>query len=104
MAFLAGRWFLFYSGGSWNGPDYAEGYALCAGPAGPCTKPSASPLLASHGAIAGPGGGEVFTDAFGGAWIAYHAYTVPAVGYPNSRTLHLSRVSVAYGRPVLTPP
>lgn len=104
MAYLAGRYYLFYSGGSWNGPGYAESYAVCAGPAGPCTKPSATPLLASHGDIAGPGGGEVFTDGFGGAWLAYHAYTAPAIGYPNSRTLHLLRLSVAYGRPVLTPP
>jgi hypothetical protein len=104
MTFAAGRYWLFYSGGSWNGAGYAQSYATCAGPAGPCTKPQAGPLLASHGTIAGPGGGEVFTDTMGGAWLAYHAYTVPAVGYPNSRTLHLLRLSFAYGRPVLTPP
>lgn len=104
MTFAAGRYWLFYSGGSWNGAGYAESYATCAGPMGPCTKPQPGPLLASHGTIAGPGGGEVFTDTAGGLWLAYHAYTVPAVGYPNSRTLHLLRLSFAYGRPVLTPP
>jgi hypothetical protein len=56
------------------------------------------------GTIAGPGGQEFFTDAGGQLWMAYHAYTEPNVGYPNSRRLHLMRVAFdPAGAPVLNP-
>lgn len=88
-----GRYRLFYSGNDWNGRAYAEGVAECAGPLGPCRAGDA-PILASHGSVAGPGGGEVFRDAFGGWHLAYHAYREPAVGYPNSRLLHLGTITL----------
>jgi beta-xylosidase len=99
-----GRYYLFYSGGRWDTAGYAEGYAVCASANGPCTRPQRGPVLASHDAVAGPGGGEVFTDTSGQRWLAFHAYTGAAVGYPNSRTLHLARLSFAYGRPVFSAP
>jgi glycosyl hydrolase family 43 len=104
MTLVNGRYYLFYSGGRWNTSGYAVGYAVCASVNGPCLKPQRGPILASHGAIAGPGGGEVFTDTSGNRWMAYHAYTGAAVGYPNSRTLHLARLSFGSGVPRLTPP
>jgi hypothetical protein len=104
MTLVGGRYYLFYSGGRWDTSGYAIGYAVCASVNGPCLKPQRGPILASHGAIAGPGGGEVFTDTSGKLWMAYHAYTGAAVGYPNSRTLHLARLSFSSGVPRLTPP
>ncbi len=97
-------YWLFFSGNSWNGPKYAEGVARCDGPAGPCTAAAANPILASHDGIAGPGGGEVFTDAAGHWWLAYHAYRDPLVGYPNSRLLYLSAIALdAAGTPTINP-
>lgn len=104
MTLANGRYYLLYSGGRWDTSGYAIGYAVCATVNGPCTKPQNGPILASHGAIAGPGGGEVFTDTSGNRWLAYHAYTGAAVGYPNSRTLHLMRLSFGSGQPRLSVP
>lgn len=104
MVISGGRSYLFYSGAKWSGRDYAVGYALCDTPIGPCRKPQPAPVFSSQDAIAGPGGQEFFTDAAGRLWMAYHAYTEPNVGYPNSRRLHLLPVDFdTAGTPVLRP-
>ncbi len=78
-----GRLLLFYSAGNWQSADYAIGYAICASPAGPCTKHTeAGPLLASSGARLGPGGPAPFVDASGRLLLAYHYWLAPHVGYP----------------------
>jgi uncharacterized membrane-anchored protein YhcB (DUF1043 family) len=99
-----GFYWLFYSGNDWNGRLYAEGIARCLGPSGPCAADPANPILTSKGNAAGPGGGEVFTDPTGAWWLAYHAYQEPFVRYPNSRLLHVGRITFdANGRPVISP-
>ena len=95
--------YLFFSAGAWNSAGYSVGWARCDGPQGPCTK-APGPLLATEGTVAGPGGQEVFTDADGRLWMAYHAWTAPDVGYPNRRMLHLSRLAFEAGEPVLFDP
>ncbi len=100
---IDGHVFLFYSGNSWTTASYAEGVAACDGPAGPCHRMRAGPLLASTTRLAGPGGGAAFSRGDGTVWLAFHAYTTPAVGYPNSRTLHLARVRVVNGVPSIAP-
>jgi len=61
-------------------------------------------VLGASGTIAGPGGQEFFADPAGRLWMAYHAYTEPDVGYPNSRRLHVLRVALdPNGVPVLNP-
>jgi hypothetical protein len=97
-------YWLFYSGNDWNGRNYAEGVALCAGPAGPCNANPGNPILASFGTAAGPGGGEVFIDS-GGAWrLAYHAYQEPLVRYPNSRLLYFAHIGLnSAGAPTVSP-
>lgn len=99
MVLDSGAWYLFYSGGDWKTRGYGVGYATCDGPAGPCTKPRSTPMLASDGRLAGPGGQELFRDTAGRVWMAFHAYTEPDVGYPSSRTLHLLRVRFVGGSP-----
>jgi putative cell wall-binding protein len=102
-----GRYFLFYSGGTWDSADYAVSYAICDSPSGPCRKPSSSAILARNDAlgVGGPGGAEVFTDATGAWWLAYHAWTLPAVGYPGgARTMRLERIAFVNGRPVVSGP
>jgi hypothetical protein len=95
--------YLFYSGAVWSTTGYAEGVAVCDGPAGPCRRPVPAPVLASQGSLAGPGGGAAFTTADGRVMLAFAAFTAPDVGYPNSRTLHLASVDVVNGVPVVVP-
>jgi hypothetical protein len=96
-----GKYYLFYSGNDWKTRNYAIGYAVCSSVTGPCTK-HGSPVLASTGTLAGPGGQEFFTTADGALQMAFHAYTEPDVGYPNSRTLHTLPVAWFGDVPVLT--
>jgi hypothetical protein len=99
-----GRYFLFFSGNNWNSANYAVGAAICTGPLGPCAEPQSQPILASTTDIQGPGGEDVFTDASGSPWIAFHAYTDGAVGYPNSRDLYLRKLDLTGAVPVVEPP
>jgi hypothetical protein len=98
-----GRYYLFYSGNEWNSREYAVGYAVCESPLGPCSKPANGALMGSFASVIGPGGQELFTAADGRMWAAYHAFTEPNVGYPNSRRLHLAPVDFATGSPVIQP-
>ena len=97
----AGRYFLFYSGSNWDSGDYAVGVATCAGPLGPCVKPTSQPLLASSQDVQGPGGASVFTDASGATWIAFDGYTPGAVGYPNNRGFYLRHLDLSGAVPVV---
>jgi beta-xylosidase len=99
MLYEAGRYHLLYSGNRWQGDRYAIGIAECAGPAGPCRKTRAAPLLASGGSIAGPGGPEFFRDRHGDPWIAYHAWTAPLSSYAAGgvRSLRVDRVAIRNG-------
>jgi len=58
-------------------------------------------VLVSGRRLAGPGGAEVFRDGGGSAWVAFHAFSEPDVGYPSSRYLHIGRLRVAGGRIVI---
>jgi hypothetical protein len=93
MLVAGNRYWLFYSANHWNGREYAQGLAACLGPLGPC-RADAFPFIATHGGVAGPGGGEAFVDAQGQWRLAYHAYREPLVGYPNSRLLHLAPLTL----------
>lgn len=95
MAQLGGRWVLLYSGNSWNTDRYGIGYAHCAGPLGPCSKPSDNLLLASDDRLKGPGGAEVFRTAGGRAMIAYAGWDAGDVGPPNPRRLHIAELAMA---------
>jgi Glycosyl hydrolases family 43 len=88
-----GHYFLFFSGNNWSSAHYAVGVATCAGPLGPCTDATATPILSSGSGVAGPGGQSVFADTDGDFWIAFHAWVPAAVGFPNSRDLYLHRLS-----------
>ena len=104
MVTVGGRYFLFYSGNNWNSAAYAVGVAICAGPVGPCTDASPSPILARGDGVAGPGGESVFADASGSYWIAFHAWVPGAVGFPNSRCLYIRHLSLSGPIPVVGAP
>ena len=96
-----GHYFLFYSGNDWTTANYAVGVATCAGPLGPCTDVTHTPILSRGPGVAGPGGESVFADTKGDFWIAFHAWVPGAVGFPNSRDLYLRRLSVSGPTPTV---
>jgi hypothetical protein len=89
-----GQYFLVYSAGDWHDASYTTAYATCAGPLGPCTKPANNQILISGSHMVGPGGTEAFRAADGHLYVAFHAYSPTAVGYPASRYLHIARLYV----------
>jgi hypothetical protein len=96
-----GRYFLLYAAAGWSSRGYTTAYAACDGPLGPCRKPADGRILRSGDTLAGPGGAEVFHDADGSPWAAFHAYSEPNVGYPSSRYLHLAPISLSTGHPTI---
>lgn len=97
-----GRYHLFYSGGWWESPGYAIGYAIGPSVLGPFTKvTTARPWFRSGRAAAGPGGQELFTDHAGGLYLAYHAWNPGHVGYAagGARTLRITPVELHRGHP-----
>jgi hypothetical protein len=103
MVDASGAYVLFYSGGAWNSAGYGVGYAQCAGPFGPCVKPSGSPVVHSDALRLGPGGQSLFQDPSGNWWMAYHAWDGPASGYSYSagefRSLWIAPVTFSGGTP-----
>lgn len=102
-----GGYYLFYSGNSYASARYAVGYARCRSPLGPCSKPRATPLLASAsahpqpGSLVGPGGADLF-QVNGATWIAFHAWYVTTGGeLGDSRYLLIERVEWDAGEPVV---
>lgn len=79
-----GRFYLFYSANSYTTTRYAIGYLICKSWRGDCHRPRKTPLLATGGTIAGPGGPAPFVDTSGRLRMGYHAWRVGAVGYPTS--------------------
>jgi beta-xylosidase len=69
------HYWLFYSGNWYNQPYYAIGVAECAGPVGPCSKPSPKPFLASNVQGQGPGESSLFSDD-NGLWMVYGPWAV----------------------------
>jgi hypothetical protein len=104
MGDLDGALFLFYSGNAWSTAAYAIGYAVCASPVGPCTKPLDHPWLGSSDKAAGPGGQEVFHDADGNARLVFHAWDAKHVGYAAGgyRQVLTTGLKVENGAPVTT--
>jgi hypothetical protein len=113
MIRYAGRWYLFYSG-NWFGADdagnspYATGYAICAGPAGPCHRPSGAPLMKSNGVQNGPGGASAFIDKNGDLRLAYGYYwpgeNRPNTPIPHPRRMAITTVVVNYDGSLCVPP
>jgi hypothetical protein len=100
-----GTYDLFYSGGTYESSSYGVGYAVCAGPSGPCGKPDDQPILQSRTSVVGPGGEWAFQDNAGQWWMAYAAWTAGAVGYPTgARSLRMDPLCFVDGDPVVPGP
>jgi beta-xylosidase len=81
LEFHDGVYYLFYSGGSWQGP-YGMGYATATSPTGPFSKSPPNPILAMSSAVRTPGGGDALvTGPHQGLWLVYagrdSTYTAP---------------------------
>lgn len=87
MAQAGGTWILIYSANVWESSAYSTGYATCAGPGGPCTKPPDNRVLQSNDDREGPGGAEFFRTAGGQLKVAYAAWDAGEIGLPNPRRL-----------------
>ncbi len=92
----SGSYYLLFSGGEYDSSSYAEGYAICDGPLGPCHQPQAGPILSSYGSVAGPGGGSLFQDGAGNWWIDYAAWTAGCTSYScgGSRKLYVAPINL----------
>ena len=105
MVDAGGDYVLFYSGGAWNSAGYGVGYADCAGPFGPCTKPQGTPLLHSDAARLGPGGESLVQDGSGRWWMAYAAWDGPTSDYSYSegdyRSLWVAPVTFSGATPTV---
>jgi hypothetical protein len=97
MVPAGGSFLLLYSANRWDSASYAVGAARCDTPLGPCRKVP-GPVLATSGTMTGPGGAEVFLDREGRRRVAFHAWDGDAIGYPDSRFLHIGSVTDAGSR------
>jgi beta-xylosidase len=100
-----GRYYLFYSANAFASDLYAEGYAVCEGPMGPCEKAPENPILESEGRVAGPGHAHLFEDGAGETWMVYHAWPSDAIGSEiPGRNMWLDRLVWEDGKPVVKGP
>jgi hypothetical protein len=104
MVVVNGVYYLVFSGGDYASAGYAQGYAVCAGPLGPCVQPQPGPFLASSGSIAGPGGGSLFQDASGTWWIGYAAWTAGCTSYLCGGARRLYTAPMVFAPPPLNQP
>jgi GH43 family beta-xylosidase len=107
MVHEAGQYWLFYSGSYLAAATYAIGYALCAGPLGPCVKQSVSaPWYASGPNGLGPGEESFFNDPAGNTYMAYNAWPASGVGYPHGfvRYPHIELVRFQHSAPPAVSP
>ena len=99
----AGTLFLFYSAYNWFTADYKVAVAKCDSPIGPCNRVYSTPVLASRGAMLGPGGQTPFKDAAGTWQLAFHAWdpadlqATPVDG--SKRSLRILPITFPGGNP-----
>ena len=92
----SGGWWLFYSGGFYNGPRYAIGVASCRTLAGPCTDVSKKPYAASLPGQRSPGGLETFVDLEGHLRVVFDTWTRPLApdgSYHCCRAIDLATIT-----------
>ncbi|HET9732685.1 MAG TPA: family 43 glycosylhydrolase [Acidimicrobiales bacterium] len=106
MVLAGGTYYLFFAGGQYNSTSYAEGYAVCGGPTGPCQQPQTGPILTSYGGAAGPGAGVAFQDQSGGWWMSYAAWTPGCTDYScgGARELYVGALSFGGSAPATCSP
>jgi len=82
MVKVNGAYELLFSGGLWYRKGYAQAMAVCSSATGPCRQPS-GPFLTSYGTLAGPAGGDFFTETDGSLFLVFAAWDNSCIGYPG---------------------
>jgi beta-xylosidase len=95
-----GTYYVFYSGNSYAGVDYAVGYATAPQLLGPYTDAPENPILATKETIIGPGHQAIVTDDDGELWLAYHAWDADLI----FRQMWIDRLDFEDGKPVVRGP
>lgn len=94
-----GTLLLFFAANAYDKDTYAEGYAICESPLGPCVKAPENPILMSNAVASGPGHASM-VEQDGRTWLLYHAWPPGAEGAVEpGRQLWLSEVTWADGKP-----
>ncbi|WP_445192724.1 family 43 glycosylhydrolase [Sphingomonas sp. Tas61C01] len=90
-----GIYYLSYSHGRWNGPDYSAHYATAPSPTGPWTYRGA--ILTSDARHQGPGHHSFVQDTAGDWLIVYHRWESPPADAPlkGERQVAIDRVRYA---------
>jgi beta-xylosidase len=90
-----GIYYLSYSHGRWNGPDYSSHYATAPSPTGPWTYRGA--ILTSDARHQGPGHHSFVQDPTGDWLIVYHRWESPPADAPlkGERQVAIERVRYA---------
>ncbi len=91
---VGATYFLTFSTGAWDSANYAEAFATCDGPVGPCSQTQAGPFLTSSGAASGPGGGSFFQDAGGNWYLAFAAWEPGCTSYAGSDCVGARRLFI----------
>jgi GH43 family beta-xylosidase len=102
----SGKLWLFYSAAPYASAEYAVGYAVCAGPAGPCANQTTDAPWLSMGTtgIGGPGGQSFVTTSTGRIDMAFHGWR-NAIGNENGgyRAMYIEPIDFDSGVPTLRP-
>ncbi|PWU61595.1 glycoside hydrolase family 43 [Micromonospora globispora] len=99
-----GRLFLFFAANAYDKDTYAEGYAVCESPTGPCVKAPENPILKTNAAASGPGHASI-VEKDGRTWLLYHAWPPGQEGSTDpGRQVWLDEVVWQNGKPVVKGP
>ncbi len=95
MVQVGATYFLTFSSGAWDSANYAEAFATCDGPVGPCTQTQAVPFLTSYRTASGPGGGSFFQGAGGNWYLAYAAWAPGCTSYTGGNCVGARQLFIA---------
>ncbi len=101
MVFVAGHYWLFFSGNWFNSPAYSIGVSECASPTGPCST-SSGPWMSSNAEGAGPGEESLFYD--GKRWWMLYAPFAANLASTNPRPAAIARLLFGADGPVVVSP
>ncbi|MER7439512.1 glycoside hydrolase family 43 protein [Micromonospora avicenniae] len=99
-----GKLYLFFAANAYDKAEYAEGYAICESPSGPCVKAPENPILKSNEVASGPGHASMVVKD-GRTWLLYHAWPPGQEGSVDpGRQTWLNEVVWQNGKPVVKTP
>ncbi|HEY0699810.1 MAG TPA: glycoside hydrolase family 43 protein [Micromonospora sp.] len=94
-----GKLFLFFAANAYDKASYAEGYAVCESPTGPCVKAAENPILKTNEVASGPGHASM-VEVDGRTWLLYHAWPPGQEGSVDpGRQVWLDEVTWDGGKP-----